>query len=374
MKQQYKIPVAPQVKKDDYVITIGHNIIDQLEQFIQENYGEYQVVLITDENVYRDQYDNFCEQFGISIDHTIVISPGETSKSRQTKLKIDDELLAKQLTRKTIIIGFGGGVVGDLSGYIAATYKRGVPVIQVPTSLLSMVDSSVGGKTGINTRYGKNLIGAFWQPAAVYVDIEMLKTLPQEEFLNGFAECVKMSLILDAGLFEFMEKNIKAILNREAETVSFIIKRCVELKQSVVNQDTREKGVRQVLNFGHTIGHAMETLSNYEIKHGFGVSIGMAVELILSQKTGKLSNKDSQRIIMFLKKIDMPVAVPQHFSLTDIEKIMQSDKKAKQGIPYFVLLDAIGKYREIESAVSFSVETAIVRESITICKEKRVTC
>ncbi len=369
MQQNHKIKVNPQLKNSDYIITIGENIIYQLGQFINEQYSDYQLVVITDENVHRDQFENLIKHPDEKNIHLIVNKPGEISKSREVKNRIDDKLLSKNYTRKTLLIAFGGGVVGDLTGYIAATYKRGIPFIQVPTSLLAMVDSSVGGKTGINTKYGKNLIGAFWQPSAVFADINMLETLPQEEFLNGFAECIKAALILDANLFEYMETNIDAILQRKTGAVNHIIKRCVELKKDVVNLDTREKGIRQILNFGHTIGHAMETLSKYKIKHGFGVSIGMAVEMKMSQLSGIISEKEFNRVINLLDRAGMPHNVPQEFSVENIQKVMLSDKKAEKGVIKYVLLDKIGKYREVNNKFSFSLGDEIVRESINSCKE-----
>lgn len=369
MEKQYKIDVKPQSKNSDYSIIIGENILAQFAKFVEEKYADHQLVVITDENVYENQWSNFIKYIDEKKIHLIINKPGEESKSREVKNRIDDELLSKQFSRKTLIIGFGGGVVGDLAGYVAATYKRGVPVVQVPTSLLSMVDSSVGGKTGINTKYGKNLIGAFWQPSAVFADIEMLKTLPQEEYLNGFAECVKMALILDDKLFEYMESKPEAIIRRESETVKHIIKRCVELKREVVNLDTREKGIRQILNFGHTIGHAMETLSHYGIKHGFGVSIGMAVELKMSQLTGDITKKDFDRVIDFFEKMALPHQVPADFSFDEIMKVMLSDKKVEKGIAMYVLLDNIGKYREKNNKFSFAVEDMDVKNSINFCKE-----
>jgi len=368
MRHQYQIEVRPQSKNSDYTIVIGSNILDQLGHFVSQNFNAHQWVVITDENVFVNQYQNLLRHLNGEKIHLVVNKPGEESKSRQIKNKIEDELLSLHFPRKTVIIGFGGGVVGDLSGYIAATYKRGIPVIQVPTSLLAMVDSSVGGKTGINTKYGKNLIGAFWQPAGVFADIEMLKTLPQEEFLNGFAECVKMALILDVQLFEFMETNIEAIIKREPEALITVIQRCVELKKEVVNLDTREMGIRQILNFGHTIGHAMETLSDYETKHGFGVSIGMAVELKISQLTGAISEAHFHRVVEFLIKAGLPVKVPEAFAFDEIQTVMLSDKKVENGVVMVVLLDNIGKYREINNRFSFPVEKKIVKDSINICK------
>ncbi|MFP4546559.1 MAG: 3-dehydroquinate synthase [Fidelibacterota bacterium] len=369
MQKNHKIDVSPQSKNSDYTITIGENIISHLGQFINEQYSDHQLVVITDENVHRDQFENLVKHLDEKNIHLIVNKPGEISKSREVKNRRDDELLSKNFTRKTLLIAFGGGVVGDLTGYIAATYKRGIPFVQVPTSLLAMVDSSVGGKTGINTKYGKNLIGAFWQPSAVFADINMLESLPQEEFLNGFAECIKAALILDANLFEYMETNIDAILQRKTGAVIHIIKRCVELKKEVVNLDTREKGIRQILNFGHTIGHAMETLSHYQIKHGFGVSIGMAVELKMSQLSGEISDNDYWRVIDFFDKAGMPHKVPADFSVEKICEIMLSDKKAEKGVIKYVLLDKIGKYREANNKFSFSLGDEIVRESINSCKK-----
>jgi len=367
--QHCQIDVNPQLKNSDYTVNIGKNILPQLAKFISEKFADHQLVIITDENVHRDQYQNLIKYLDEKKIHLIINKPGEESKSREVKNRIDDEMLSENFTRKTLIIGFGGGVVGDLSGYIAATYKRGIPFVQVPTSLLSMVDSSVGGKTGINTKYGKNLIGSFWQPAAVFADINMLETLPQVEFLNGFAECIKAALILDEDLFEFMENNINKIVNRDYDSVFHVVKRCVELKKQVVNLDTREKGIRQILNFGHTVGHAMETLSHYGIKHGFGVSIGMAVELKMSQLTGDITEEDYNRVITFLKKAGMMYKVSAEFSVEQISEIMLADKKAEKGVIKYVLLDKIGSYRVVKNKFSFSLGDEIVRESINYCKE-----
>ena len=369
MKLNCRVDVSPSSKNSDYSIIIGKNILTELGKFVSDKYNDHDFVIITDENVKKYQYENFIKYINSNKIYIIINKPGEESKSREVKNRIDDDLLSRHYPRKTLIFGFGGGVVGDLSGYIASTYKRGIPIIQIPTSLLSMVDSSVGGKTGINTKFGKNLIGSFWQPVGVFADIEMLKTLPQIEFMNGFAECLKTALILDKNLFEFMEVNIENIINRNADTVFHIIKRCVELKKEVVNLDTREKGIRQILNFGHTIGHAMETLSHYKIKHGFGVSIGMTVELKMSQLAGFITENDFNRIIDLFKKSDMPYKVPKEFSVEEISEIMVSDKKAEQGIPMFVLLDKIGKYRNFDNKFSFPVNDEIVEKSINFCKE-----
>ncbi|MBN2279670.1 MAG: 3-dehydroquinate synthase [Candidatus Marinimicrobia bacterium] len=369
MHEQFQIDVKPQLKTSDYSIFLGENILVKLEEFIFNNFRDHQLVVITDENVFQYQWSNLTRYVSEDKIFLIVNKAGEESKAREVKNRIDDELLGRHFSRKTLMIGFGGGVVGDLSGYVAATYKRGIPVVQVPSSLLAMVDSSVGGKTGINTPVGKNLIGAFWQPAAVFADIKMLETLPQEEYLNGLAECVKTALIMDRTLFELMESNPQAIVQRDPEILIQIIKRCVELKREVVNLDTHEGGIRQILNFGHTIGHAMETLSQYSIKHGFGVSIGMAAEMKMSQLTGNFTEKELARIIDFFKKLKLPCAIPKEFSFNEISTAMLSDKKAEKGIVMYVLLDQIGKYREVDGKFSFSVGDEIVRESIEFCKK-----
>ena len=269
-----------------------------------------------------------------------VIKPGEKSKSRKVKSKIEDFLLAHNFPRSGQIVAFGGGVVGDLAGYVAATYKRGVGVWQIPTSLLAMVDSSVGGKTAINTPAGKNLIGAFWQPAQVDISPKFLATLDDEQFMGGLAEVIKMALTFDEDFFYFLRENCQKILARDKKVIMHIIQKAVQKKAQVVKEDETEQGVRALLNFGHTAAHSIETASKHKIIHGKAVAMGMAIEAILAWQNGHLSCADTKEILQLLALLGY--LNPLRYSPSQLIAIMQNDKKNKDGKIYFVCLSAIG--------------------------------
>jgi len=370
LKVNTQITVNVDSKGEEYIIHLGDNTIIELPDFLNKSFKNYKIVIITDENVEKyhlTTIENILSEFSIFV---ITIKPGEHSKSREIKNEIDDKLLEKQFGRDTVILALGGGVVGDLAGFVASTYKRGVPVVQIPTSMLAMVDSSVGGKTAVNTKYGKNLIGTFWPPKAVFADLNLLETLPDIEFLNGFAESLKMAIILDNDLFKYIEDNSKKILLREKKVIFHIIKRCVELKREVVSQDEQERGLRQILNYGHTIGHAVETLSKYEVKHGFAVSIGMAVETILGVIAGYLSKEEGSRIISLIDDLQMPSKIDNCFTEEDIFHVMKSDKKSVNGIPKFNILRKIGEIKEENGKFSIFMEKEQITEAIQNCRKK----
>ena len=252
-----------------------------------------------------------------------------------------NRLFDTKYDRNSIIIAFGGGVIGDMSGFMASIFLRGVEFIQIPTTLLSMVDSSVGGKTGINNKYGKNLIGAFYQPSAVYIDSYFLSTLPKREFNAGMAEVIKMAVMFDKKFFENLEK--------EALTIEDIIKRSIELKANVVNQDEKEKGIRSVLNYGHTFGHAIEKITNYKkFLHGEAVAIGIVMANKLSLKLGYLDKDEAKRVKLLLKKHSLPT----YFKIKDVDefyKLFFSDKKTLNNKLKFIIPQKIGKYKIIEN-------------------------
>jgi len=252
-----------------------------------------------------------------------------------------NRLFDTKYDRNSIIIAFGGGVIGDMSGFMASIFLRGVEFIQIPTTLLSMVDSSVGGKTGINNKYGKNLIGAFYQPSAVYIDSYFLSTLHKREFNAGMAEVIKMAVMFDKKFFENLEK--------EALTIEDIIKRSIELKANVVNQDEKEKGIRSVLNYGHTFGHAIEKITNYKkFLHGEAVAIGIVMANKLSLKLGYLDKDEAKRVKLLLKKHSLPT----YFKIKDVDefyKLFFSDKKTLNNKLKFIIPQKIGKYKIIEN-------------------------
>jgi 3-dehydroquinate synthase len=275
----------------------------------------------------------------------ISVSAGEKSKRLAVVEKCYDELAAHRLERKSFIVALGGGVVGDLAGFVAATYLRGIPFVQVPTTLLAQVDSSVGGKTGVNLRAGKNLVGAFYQPRLVLCDPDTLKTLPKREYISGLAEVVKYGIIFDAKLFAQLESDLPKILRRDSNTLSQIIARCCEIKAEVVSKDETESGLRAILNFGHTIGHAIENSFGYgKFLHGEAIAIGQVVAAKLSHKILGLPSGDAERIEKLIVQAGLPVKI----KLNSVQRkklfaAMKLDKKVSAGEITFVLAKKIGK-------------------------------
>ena len=245
------------------------------------------------------------------------------------------------MDRRSFVIALGGGVVGDLGGFVASTFMRGIPYIQIPTSLLAQVDSSVGGKTAVNHPKGKNLIGTFYQPLAVFIDTSFLKTLSKEEFLNGMAEVVKYGIIADKKLFGFMEKNVAKILSLDPKALGYIIQRSCSIKADIVEKDEKEANIRAVLNFGHTVGHAVENVSGYRFRHGEAVSVGMACAARISREIGLCQEKDVQRIENLLSLFGLPVHC-RELSSRKIVRTLERDKKVLDRKIRFILLKGIG--------------------------------
>ncbi len=273
---------------------------------------------------------------------SIVLEDGERYKNWATLNRIYDALLEQRCDRKTTLIALGGGVVGDLAGFAAATYMRGIPFVQVPTTLLAQVDSSIGGKTGINHPLGKNMIGAFYQPRLVLADTAVLATLPPRELSAGLAEVIKHGLIRDAAFVAWLEQNMEKLLACDAAALAHAVRCCCEIKAAVVAADERETGVRALLNFGHTFGHAIESALGYgEWLHGEAVAAGMAMAAELSRRMGFIAQADVDRVVALLKRAKLPVAQPG-IAPARLLELMAVDKKTEGGRLRFVLLDRIG--------------------------------
>ncbi|NIM00856.1 MAG: 3-dehydroquinate synthase [Acidobacteria bacterium] len=273
----------------------------------------------------------------------ITFARGEAAKTPRTKQRIEDRLLALGAGRDCAILALGGGVTGDLAGFVAATWHRGVPFIQLPTTLLAMVDASIGGKTAINLERGKNLVGAIHQPHAVYADIATLDTLPDPIYRDGFAEIVKGGVIADAPLFRWLEANAKGLLARRGNLVTEAVVRSVRVKARIVRRDERESGRRAILNFGHTVAHALEIVSNYRMSHGCAVAIGMAVEARLAVAHAGLSEATATRIVATLQAFGLPTAIPRNVSLARLRAATHRDKKARAGRARYALPVALGR-------------------------------
>jgi len=274
----------------------------------------------------------------------IVLPPGESSKSVTQWAELLEQIAATRLDRKGVLVALGGGVVGDLTGFAAASYMRGIRFVQVPTSLLAMVDSSVGGKTGINLAAGKNLVGAFHQPIAVLADLDTLATLPVREFAAGMAEVVKYGVALDADFFVWLEQLASAIQARDATVLEEMVVRCCQIKADVVSRDERESGVRAVLNYGHTMGHAIEKVTGFSsVLHGEAVAMGMAYALEVAAATRAFPVEDIRRVVALLQAFDLPVAPVSGLDWEALSAAMAVDKKAEKGCVRFVLGENLGE-------------------------------
>ncbi|MDN7719384.1 3-dehydroquinate synthase [Burkholderia gladioli] len=326
-----------------YPIHIGDGLIGRTELFAPHIKGT-SVTIVTNttvEPLYGEVLRAALAPLGKQVD-TVVLPDGESYKHWETLNLIFDGLLGSRADRKTTLIALGGGVVGDMTGFAAACYMRGVPFIQVPTTLLSQVDSSVGGKTGINHPLGKNMIGAFYQPQAVIADIGALRTLPERELAAGIAEVIKTGAIADAAFFDWIEADIEALNRREPAALTEAVKRSCEIKASVVAADEREGGLRAILNFGHTFGHAIEAGLGYgEWLHGEAVGCGMVMAADLSVRLGRLDDAARRRLDRVIAAAHLPVRAPDLGAARYVE-LMQVDKKAEAGAIKFIVLDGLG--------------------------------
>lgn len=335
-----------------YPIYLGTGILKSFGGTYTKFSNSKKVVIVTNPNVgklYYDVVEDSLLKEGIE-PHRIDVPDGEEYKTLTWASRLFDKLIALKADRQTPLIALGGGVIGDMTGFVAATYLRGVPFIQVPTTLLAQVDSSVGGKTGVNHRKGKNLIGAFYQPKFVYIDVDTLKTLDRREMKAGLAEVIKYGVIKDAKLFKYLENNIDILtqdlkLKTQNAALLHIVKRSCAIKASVVEADEREGGLRAILNFGHTFGHAVEAVTKYkEYKHGEAVAIGMVFAANLSRKEGLCGKNVVERITDLIKNAGLPTEPPD-FPRNSYLKAMEIDKKVIGGELRFVLVEKIGRVR-----------------------------
>ena len=324
-----------------YPIRIGTGLLNDPAQFAPYIAGR-QVCIVTNETI-APLYLKALEStlIGYQVD-ACVLPDGEEHKTLQTYANVLDHLMVHRHNRSTTLVALGGGVVGDVAGFAAATYQRGVAFIQVPTTLLACVDSSVGGKTAVNHPQGKNMIGAFYQPRLVLADLRTLDSLPAREYLAGIAEVVKYGIIRDASFFDWLEAHVDDLLRRDASALKYAVRTSCAVKAAVVAVDEREDGVRAILNYGHTFGHAIETLTRYEYLHGEAVAIGMVMATDLSMRAGMLDRAAGKRIKSLVAAFGLPVVPPGNITPDAMRSAMGMDKKAIDGRLRLVLARAIG--------------------------------
>jgi 3-dehydroquinate synthase len=358
------VGVRVNLSERSYDIEIGAGVLGRIGEFVAARTKVSHAAVITDRNVetpYAAAVEKSLQASGARVNR-LVVEPGEATKSVASADQLWNELLAAGADRKTVIVAVGGGVVGDLAGFVAAAFARGLPFIQVPTTLLAQVDSSVGGKVGVNLPGAKNMVGAFWQPLGVLIDTYTLKTLPDREYRAGLAEVVKYGVILDAGFFGWLESHVEEINRRDPASLEHLIARCCRLKADVVERDERETtGLRAVLNYGHTFCHAIEAVTGYgEYLHGEAVSIGMMCAARLAAAMGRIDTAFITRQKSLLTALHLPLETPT----VDDEQLlaaMQHDKKVEHGRLRFVLPTRLG-HVELVGGVDPALARAALRE------------
>ena len=342
-----------------YPIYIGENLLKQAD-LLAAHIQSKQVLVVSNVTVAPLYLERVLAQLAAYQVETVILPDGEQYKTLDSVSAIFAVLLEKKLSRNATLIALGGGVIGDMGGFAAACYQRGIAFIQIPTTLLAQVDSSVGGKTGVNHALGKNMIGAFYQPRAVIIDTCVLKTLDDRQLSAGLAEVIKYGLICDAAFFNWLEENIDKLVARENEALAFAIERSCQNKASIVAEDEFESGVRATLNLGHTFGHAIETGTHYsEYLHGEAIAIGMCQAADLSQRLGWLNAEDVKRIIALLKCANLSVIPPKNLTTAHYLELMAVDKKNIDGKIRLIVLEKIGK-----AALPMQVERELLEQTL----------
>lgn len=361
-----KLPAQQAVS---YPVTVGSNLLQKPDQWLPRDWHNRKLVIITD-NTVSELYGKRLSAMLKEVNPVLLsIPPGEQSKNYHIKHALEEQMLQQYCNRQSIILALGGGVVGDMAGFIAATYMRGIDYIQIPTTLLAMVDSSIGGKTAINTPQGKNLIGAFWQPASVIVDMNCLTTLSQTQLINGLIEALKMFMTNDRDGFYSVHHNIDRILNKDIEILQSIVERAINIKVNIVSSDEKDNHQRMILNCGHTIGHALEKVTDYTLLHGYAVALGILVESKISQLLGHLSYEDYEVIKSLFLKLDISGSFLNKMNIDEIIQATKSDKKTQDHHVRYVLLKTIGCVYHHENRFAHPVSDEIVEKAFNDVSE-----
>ena len=349
-----------------YQVYIGPGLLAQTGRWLSENGFSGKLVIITDPTVnklYGDVLNQGLTKDGFNV-NTLLVPEGEEQKSLETAGRLYHELTNCYAERTTPILALGGGVIGDLAGFVAATYLRGVPLVQIPTTLLAQVDSSVGGKVAVDHGHLKNMIGTFYQPGLIIADINTLKTLPAEELANGLAEVIKSAAIRSEKFFTFLEQNLDKIKSLDEGALEEIVFQSVKIKAEVVEKDEMDLGLRNILNYGHTIGHALEAASDFSIGHGSAVAIGMLAAARISHMMGILDRNEVVRLKKVIEQAGLPTEMP-NLESTEIIKAMKHDKKIRRDKVRFVLLKSIGNVFITDEVSPSLVEKVLVGDEKT---------
>lgn len=349
--------VTPGDGAPPYTVHIGAGLLEQAHRLLETEVRAHRYVIVTDENVARLHGHAFRERLhgaGVPVG-LIEVAAGEASKTRQVWSVVTDRMLEAGVGRDGCVLAVGGGVIGDLAGFVAATYMRGIPVVQIPTTLMAMIDASLGGKTAIDVPAGKNLVGAFHHPRAVLADPHVLTTLPDAQFRAGLAEAVKHGAIADADYLTWLSDAAPAILARTDAVVERLVRTSIEIKARIVSADARESGVRAILNFGHTVGHAVERLTDWRTPHGHAVAIGMVVEARLGERLGLTEPGTAATLERLCLRFGLPAGLPHGISMAAVADATLSDKKGRRGVTRFALIRRPGAALQVEQQWTIAV-------------------
>ena len=355
--------------RQSYVVQVGSGLLSRSEAWLPKRANK--IVIITDSPVKKLYGLSLASQITKNGRDVLLLSvpAGERSKTNAHYLRLIKRMVAAGCSRDSLILALGGGVVGDLAGFIAATYMRGLSYIQIPTTLLAMVDSSIGGKTAIDIPQGKNLVGAFWHPRAVIADGDCLKSLSQKQWINGLIEVVKIFLVKEAAKFYWLDENLEFVLARQNEVVQRLLCEAIQAKAEVVQADEQEQGLRMILNFGHTLGHGLEVVSHYQLLHGYAVAYGILIEAKISQLLGHLDAQKYEIISNFFRRLGIEASQLKKINVEKIIAATVVDKKARQGCVHYVILRDIGQVAQSQTLFTQSVPEEIIRRAYKECVE-----
>lgn len=356
-----EVPVRAGEGRLDYRVLVGSGLLERLPALIRKHAPAHRYALVADSNVgvlYGRRALQEMVEAGLACE-LLTFPAGEESKSRTMWSELTDAMLGAGVGRDGAVLALGGGVTGDLAGFVAATYLRGVPVVQLPTSLVAMMDSAVGGKTGVDVPAGKNLVGAFHPPRLVVVDPRTVATLPRTERAQGLVEAIKHGAIMDVHYLSRLERDLNALLEGDPSSIGAAVLRSVEIKAQVVSDDEREAGPREILNFGHTLGHALEAQAGYRVPHGTAVAVGMILEARLGEVLGVTAPGTSERLERLMACLELSLAPPGPEGTQEVLAYLRSDKKTRRGRARFVLLKALGRVARGERWSHEVEETAV---------------
>ena len=355
------IKVKVELDKNSYETSIGSGLLSRVGLWLKEKNFSGKAVIITDTNVralYAEALESGLAAAGFAVS-VLEVPPGEEQKTLANAGRLYQKMAEVFTERTSPVLALGGGVIGDLAGFVAATYMRGVPLVQVPTTLLAMADSSIGGKTAVDHLSLKNMVGAFYQPSLVVADLDTLKTLPREELCNGMAEIIKHAAIKDRKLFDSLEENMDRAMQLDTAVLADILEKNVRVKASIVESDEKETDLRRILNFGHTVGHAVEAVTDFQIKHGQAVAIGMVAAAKISRRLDMLDEEGAVKLEAVIGQAGLPVKLPE-LNRDEKEKMLdliRHDKKVRDDTIFFVLLKSLGN-----AVVSDKVTAGLIGE------------